>query len=503
MNHETHEKTNGMDRMCRKKSSFFMCLFHPAHRVEFCFYFKSVVLILCAFAGLAAGLPPALARQLDAELAAVVATPGQELASLSVLAVRKGQVVYHRSFGHKWIDPVDPGRSLPADDRTLYRVASISKLVTTLGVMRLVEQGKLDLDRDVGTYLGWRFRNPHFPDVPITLRMLLSHTSSLRDDAGYYQHTRSDLHLRDFFTPGGRLHGDGRMWARNAAPGRWFQYANLPWGVVAMVMEKAAGERFDRLLRRLLLDPMGLPGGFHPADFSRAERDDLATLYRKRREVDGKEVWDPQGPWIAQTDPRTAEPPAPRAGPDYELGSNGLLFGPQGGCRLSVAGLGEILRMLLDGGVHRGRRILKTASVDRMLSTQWRADGREANGNRNGESGFGTAKRLMNAWGLGVQHFLDLTGPGSGDRLVEPGGFKASGHLGDAYGLTAVLAFDRISRNGLVFVVGGIASDPERTPGSYSGHFRHEERILTTLYRRAILQDDGKGPAPLRPRRHP
>ena len=74
-------------------------------------------------------------------------------------------------------------RALTIDDPV--RVASVSKLIVALGVMRLVEQNRLDLDRDVSDYLGWRLRNPAFPDRPITLRLLLSHRSSLRDDVDY------------------------------------------------------------------------------------------------------------------------------------------------------------------------------------------------------------------------------------------------------------------------------------------------------------------------------
>src|SRR5436190_22947897 len=72
------------------------------------------------------------------------------------------------------------GRALTIDDPA--RIASISKLAVAIGVMRLVEQGRLDLDRDVSFYLGWPLRNPAFPDQPITLRLLLSHRSSLKDD---------------------------------------------------------------------------------------------------------------------------------------------------------------------------------------------------------------------------------------------------------------------------------------------------------------------------------
>ena len=76
------------------------------------------------------GLPKALTRQLDSELRAVVTAPGQELMSLSVLAVRQGRVVYQRQFGVAWVDPTDPAKRHPAEARTLYRMASISKLVT-------------------------------------------------------------------------------------------------------------------------------------------------------------------------------------------------------------------------------------------------------------------------------------------------------------------------------------------------------------------------------------
>ncbi|MBL8519479.1 MAG: serine hydrolase [Betaproteobacteria bacterium] len=437
----------------------------------------------------AAPLAPALRAQLDAELQAVVDAPGRELASLSVLALRNGREVYHRQFGRMWIDPSKPDQGQPAHERTMYRIASISKLITTLGVMKLREEGKLDLDRDVGDYLGYRFRNPHFPEVPVTLRMMMSHTSSLRDDGGYYWDAKSNTHLRDVFTPGGRLYGEGKMWAAVAPPGKYFQYANLPWGVIGTIMERVTGERFDRLMRRLILDPMGLPGGFHPADFSAAELADVATLYRKRKTIDGKETWDSAGPWIAQVDDYRAAPPVPRALPDYEIGTNGTLFGPQGNCRLSAAGLAKVMRMLMEGGRSDGKVILKKASVREMLKQHWHVDASGRKGNSDGETGFGKHKHYMNAWALGVQLFLDKSlGEGAGDRLVEPGGFKAMGHLGDAWGLTAAFAFDPKSRHGFIFLVGGPAADPDTHPGAYSGFYRHEERIMTALWTRAILQ---------------
>ena len=428
-----------------------------------------------------AAATPAVAgsRALDRELAAIVDDPVHPLASLSVLAVRAGRIVYQRQFGFRSIDNADPSRNRRADSRTLYRIASISKLVTTLGVMKLVEAGKLDLDRDAGDYLGYPLRNPHFPATPITLRMLLTHTSSLRDDAGYYWDKASGVTLADVLSPGGRQYAAGAMWAANAVPGAYFHYANLPWGVVGTIIERVTGERFDRALRRLVLDPLQLHGGFEPAEFTPADLADTATLYRKRVETGGREIWNTAGPWIAQVDDYVNASPVPRANADYAIGTNGTLFGPQGNCRLSAAGLATIMQMLMRQGLHRGKQFLRRSTVALMLGEQWRYDAIRANGRND----FGSHRESMNAWGLGNQHFIDVTGAGSGDRLAEGVAWKGKGHSGDAWGLTSLLFFDDAKQDGLVFLIGGPGFDPETYPGVYSARYRHEEKILTAMHR--------------------
>ena len=454
---------------------------------------RSLVIPLIATCALAAcnhtttrtmRLPADRMATLDAELARVVSDPQLPLASLSVLAIKNGEVVYQNHFGHRYIDNANPANNLPANARTMYRIASISKLVTMIGVMRLVEAGTLSLDADVSRYLGWSLRNPHFPGTPITLRQLLTHTSSLRDDAGYYWEYMTPI--RDVLVPGGRLYGKGAMWAKNAAPGQYFQYANLPWGVIGTVMERATGERFDRLMQQLLFAPLGIRGGFHPADFSAADLADTATLYRKRKEIDGQEIWDSSpanGPWTAQVDDYHNEAPVPRAQGDYVIGSNGTAFGPQGACRLSAAGLAKLMRLLTGGGEVDGVRLLKAETVAQMLARQWRFDASRPNG---GTSEFGDAHQLFNEWGLGNQHFLDISGPQRGDRLVERGGFTGVGHLGDAWGLTSAFVFDPKTSDGVIFLVGGIGANPEGSRGNYSAFYRYEERILTALIRQGL-----------------
>jgi CubicO group peptidase (beta-lactamase class C family) len=409
------------------------------------------------------------AHTLDNELRAIVRDPACELASLSVLAIRGGKPVYEGQFGRRRIGNGELS-DLPANRDTLYRIASISKLMTTLGLMRLAEENKVELDADVSRYLGFTLRNPHFPDRAITLRHLLTHRSSLRDEAGYS--FPAGTALREFVTPGARLFGEGKMWAANAGPGEYFTYCNLGWGLIGTLMEGITGERFDRLMDRLLLQPLGLQAGYNPAALPPQALANLATLYRKRTLE--PEIWDANGPWIAQVDDYSARPPAPPPGIErYVLGENATPFSPTGGLRISAHDMGTVMLMLMNGGVHAGRRILQKTTVDTMFTRQWTADGKGNNG--------GTLNGLFNCWGLGNAQFPDQPGR----RLVE-GGFNAVGHLGDAYGLRSVFAFDPDKRNGMIVLVGGSAVDPGLQQGDYSALARFEERILTSTFRHAI-----------------
>jgi CubicO group peptidase (beta-lactamase class C family) len=261
--------------------------------------------------------------------------------------------------------------------------------------MRLLEDGKLALDTDISEYLGYKLRNPHFPDAPITLRMLLTHTSSLRDDAGYYWDAKLNVNLKDVLVAGGKLHGNGAMWAANARPGAYFQYANLPWGVIGTVMERASGERFDRLMRRLVLDPMALRGGFHPADFSPADLDNTATLYRKRTEVGDKEIWNTAGPWVVQVDDYRREARSHGQAPITSSAAMARCSARRAICRLSAQSLPH--HADADGRWRARRQTHIEARIGgTMLSVQWRHDG--SGGNRT--SIYGDHPSAMNQWGL-------------------------------------------------------------------------------------------------------
>ena len=413
--------------------------------------------------------PPEARTALDAELGAVSQAPALQLASMSVLAIRDGKIAYEFQTGMRFIG-ADGAPSKAANERTLFRMASISKMMTTLGVMRLVEDGKLALDADVGDYLGYPLRNPHFPQQPVTLRTLLNHTSTLRDDLGYSFPAATSL--KALLLPGGELHGTGAMWAPTAPPGRYFAYSNLNWGVIGTIMERVSGERFDRLMKRLLLDPMGLHGGYNPSEFSAEDLSNLATLYRKR--TTDTEIWHAAGPWIAQVDDYSKRPPARPVGIDtYVIGTNATPFSPTGGMRMSARDMGKVMLMLMNEGKHEGRQILRADTLATMFSRQWSFDG------NNGD----TDKGLFNHWGLGNQHFVDKPGM----QMVEGGGFEAVGHLGEAYGLMSVFAADLKAKNGMVVLVGGVSSDPAATKSKSSAMARFEEQILSAMHRHVIV----------------
>ena len=309
-------------------------------------------------------------------------------------------------------------RRVTADDPV--RVASISKLVVALGVMRLVEAGTLDLDRDVSDWLGWRLRNPAFPDRPITLRLLLSHRASLTDGADYL--VPLGERLRD------RL-ADPRAWDAGHPPGTYFRYANIGFPVVASVIERAMGERFDRAMARLVLAPLKLDACFNWSAGCGSQAPARAvTLYRSTGEV---AIDDLHGR-------RPACPVKSLAGCDldgYRLGDNGALFSPQGGLRISMRDLAKVGAMLL----RRGDGFLTPASIAQLERPEWVLDG------TNGETTGGFYCR----YGLATQ-MLPTAAAGCHDDLFGDGRGRV-GHAGEAYGLRAGLWFDHKRGIGVAF----------------------------------------------------
>lgn len=340
-------------------------------------------------------------------------------------------------------------RLVTADDPV--RIASISKLVTALGVLRLVDAGKLDLDRDVSGYLGYRFRNPAFPDRKITLRLLLSHQSSLLDGADRYIIPLGES-LQQRLT-------DPALWDTAHPPGSgWFHYTNLNFPVVASVMERVTGERFDRLMQRLVLRPLRLDACFNWSGCSATATGRAVVLYRATGEVAKDD--------LSGALPACLVVPASDGSCDlssYELGTNGALFSPHGGLRISMRDLAKIGRLL----ARRGQGFLSRKSFAELSAPQWRFDG------RNGVGEDSTASGFFCGYGLAVQS-IGAGGPGCHDDLFGDGRTRV-GHAGDAYGLRSGLWIDPVTGRGLAFFTSAV---PDAAPKGRSAFTAAEESAV-------------------------
>ena len=321
------------------------------------------------------------------------------------------------------------------------RIASISKLIVAIGVMRMAEAGTLSLDEDASRWLGFRLRNPNYPAAPITLRMLLSHRSSLKDDV-------------DYAIPLGRtvkeVLADPKAWDAAHPPGTYFRYANLNFPLIASIMERASGERFDRLMARLVFVPLQLDACFNWTTCS-------------DRAVTGAVVLRDEQGGVRRDDLGGVRPDCPVLAPDgcdlsrYPIGSNGALFSPQGGLRISAAGLARIGQLLL----RDGEGLLGPESVDTLIGPEWVFDGR----NGDTEGGFWCA------YGLAVQ-----TLAASPACRNDPfgAGVRRVGHSGEAYGLRSGLWIDRKRRRGVAYFVTAV---PDGAPRGRSGFTVIEEAM--------------------------
>ena len=344
-------------------------------------------------------------------------------------------------------------RALTVNDPA--RIASISKLVTSIAVLRLVEEGKLDLDADASDVLGTPLRNPAFPDHPITLRMLLSHTSSLTDNAGYWNVPIGST--LDAIT------SQAAAWDQQHAPGQFFRYSNLNFPVIAQLMELATGERFDRLMRRLVLFPMRLDACFNWSGCNAASIARAVVLYDANR-VPSKDDFhgqDPGCPAFPSADGRCDLS-------QWHAGSNGALFSPQGGLRISVRDLARIGRMLLNDGMLDGSRILQAQSVAQLATPLWRFNG--TNGVV-GEEDEPSRGGFLCAYGLAVQHLAQSNNPQCRDDLFADGRPRL-GHSGNAYGLLSGLWIDRAAGTGVAYFATGVENG---STGVHSAFSRTEE----------------------------
>jgi len=233
---------------------------------------------------------------------------------------------------------VIPERAPDVD--TKFCVASLSKLITVICAMTLVDEGKLDLDKDISEYLGYEVRNPGFPDTAITSRMLMQHTSTLGD-------------TDDYWSPDGRylpettegLLNNRNSWHRDLEPGTTFVYsAFLGYSVLGLVCEIVSDKRFDTLAHDVLFNPMGIDAAFLPNNLR--DTSNIAVLYLPYQ-TQGISVQEQ----LDRTNSETRES-------DHDLTSAHLT--------ISALDYAKILIMLGNGGLFDNVKILSKESVQEI-----------------------------------------------------------------------------------------------------------------------------------------
>ena len=356
------------------------------------------------------------------------------------------------------------GRWAAFDSGRPFRVASVSKMVTATGFMSLVARRRIDLDADVSRYLGAPLRHPAFPDLAITPRMLMSHTSGLRNGDDFPVPFNRPLLGRLAAAAGEERYG-GWFAPAGEPPGAWFSYSDTNFAVVAQIIECVTGARFDRFMRETLFAPLGLDIGYNWS----------AVPQRKRARVAAACRWI-DGVWTAQVD---ASPPAApgiafyrgegdtsSTEADHRVGENGFAFAPHGGLRLSLDDMDRLAQFYL-----RAAPLAGEGSLAAMTTPVWTFDPDAPNG--------APERGWYQRYGLGVQAPVGRDAPGAspGDAFFGASTPEWRGHFGDAYGWITGLVWNVRENATLVYAINGMP-ETNRPPGARSAMSQPEEAII-------------------------
>jgi CubicO group peptidase (beta-lactamase class C family) len=305
---------------------------NSAHAASFLRFAFSVAVVMVAFraaaeapasqapleltaANLASVLDPVMAAWIDKRKG-----PGAV-----VMVVNRDGPIFAKGYGFADVEAKKPFTA----DATLVRPGSISKLFTGIAVMQLVDDGRLDLERDVNGYIDFAIPVPE-GGVPVTLRRLLTHRAGFEE------------HLKGLFSRNREPELLGRWLARNL-PLRLFPngdveaYSNYGLALAGYIVERISGEPFASYVQRHILDPLGM---IH-STFRQPLPDDLAPLLAKGH--------------------RRSDVPS--------LGFfETIAMSPAGALSSTGTDMGRFIRVLMNGGTLDGVRILSRARLDEMMA---------------------------------------------------------------------------------------------------------------------------------------
>lgn len=174
-------------------------------------------------------------------------TDNSQMPSLGLVVVKDGEVFFQKGYGQA----NDEDNATVSPDRTLFRAASVSKLVTATAIMQLVEQGKINLDADINTYLT-RFQLENNYPAPITARHLLTHTSGIEDRLFGNTVPSADrlVSLGDYFA--------AHVPRRIRPPGEQIAYSNTGMALAGHLVEAVSGLSFEEYVERNVFQSLGM-----------------------------------------------------------------------------------------------------------------------------------------------------------------------------------------------------------------------------------------------------
>lgn len=180
---------------------------------------------------------------------------------LAIGIARGGRVLLAKGYGI-----ADIAGRRPVTPDSMFHIASVTKTVVATGVMMLVDEGSIALDTPVNDYLDFSVTNPATPEVPITVRQLLMHTSSISDETYYKVDFRTPGRdtpitlgdfLRNYLVPGGAHFAPEGSFSKRT-PGTGYDYSNVAYGLLGYVGGRVAGMDFRTYLGDRLFDRLGM-----------------------------------------------------------------------------------------------------------------------------------------------------------------------------------------------------------------------------------------------------
>jgi len=181
---------------------------------------------------------------------------------LSISIAKGGNIVWENHFGYKNIN-----ENNLVDENTMFILSSASKAVTAALLMQLFEQNLFSLDDTINEYLPFNVNHPDFPEVPITFKMLLSHTSGIKDNWDYMPFYDGDsplelsFYLNQYLTPGGDFYNNDLNFT-DYAPGTSFSYSNVGAALVGFLVEEISGQLFNEYSNENIFEPFGMDNAY-------------------------------------------------------------------------------------------------------------------------------------------------------------------------------------------------------------------------------------------------